>query len=79
MIVLSATTPPAALELKRLHDRLRNLRPVPIFGYGGRAFDLNQTLITQIPGLYLGNNFITAMQNIKDALTRNGKKSAAAS
>lgn len=77
MIVLSATTPPAALELKRLQEKLRKLRPVPLFGYGGRAFDLNQKLIDQIPGIYLGSTFNAAMQNIKDALSRNGKKAAA--
>ena len=70
MIILSATTQPAALELKRLQERLRKIRPVPLFGYGGRAFDLDRRLIDQIPGLYLGNSFANAMQSIKDILSR---------
>lgn len=74
MIILSATTPPAAQELKRLQEGLRKIRPVPLFGYGGRAFDLSTRLIDQIPGLYLGNSFANAMQSIKDILSRNGKK-----
>jgi methanogenic corrinoid protein MtbC1 len=76
MIILSATTPPAALELKRLQERLRKIRPVPLFGYGGRAFDTDKLLREQIPGLYLGNSFSSAMQSIKDVLTRTGVKSA---
>jgi MerR family transcriptional regulator, light-induced transcriptional regulator len=76
MIILSATTPPAALELKRLQECLRKIRPVPLFGYGGRAFDLNTRLIDQIPGVYLGSSFSIAMQSIKDVLARSEKKAA---
>jgi methanogenic corrinoid protein MtbC1 len=74
MIVLSATTPPAALELKRLQERLRKQRPQPLFGYGGRAFDNNTSLQEQIPGIYLGNNFETAIQSIREALAKVVKK-----
>lgn len=73
MIILSATTLPAAFELKQLQEKLRKVRPQPVFGYGGRAFDLNPRLSAQVPGMYLGNNFATAMQNIKDTLARTKK------
>jgi DNA-binding transcriptional MerR regulator len=76
MIILSASTPPAALELKRLQERLRKIRPVPLFGYGGRAFDTDRLLVEQVPGIYLGSSFTNAMQNIKDALSRTGVKAA---
>ena len=74
MIVLSATTTPAALELKRMQEKLRKLRSAPIFGYGGMAFDLNPELREKIPGNYLGNTLELAVQNIKELLSRGGKK-----
>ena len=75
MIVISATTPPAAFELKRLQEKLRKIRPVPLLGYGGLAFDLNPKLIEQIPGIYLGKTLQSALQSIRDLLTKNGKAS----
>ena len=74
MIVLSASTAPAALELKRMQEKLRKLRPAPIFAYGGLAFDQSAQLREQIQGNYLGNTLELAVQNIKDLLNRSGKK-----
>jgi len=72
MIILSATTTPAALELKRLQERLRKIRPAPLFGYGGLAFDMDKRLREQTPGIYLGNSFASAMKSIKELLSRAG-------
>ena len=76
MIVLSSTSVPAALEMKQMQEKLRKVRPMPLFGYGGRAFDLNPELASQIPGNYLGDSLEKAFLSIKDLLARHGKKPA---
>ena len=78
MVILSSTTPPAALELKRFQEKLRKIRPMPIFGYGGRAFDQNPKLIEQVPGSYLGSTLESAMHSIRELLAHSTKKSPAA-
>jgi MerR family transcriptional regulator, light-induced transcriptional regulator len=74
LIALSASTPPAALELKKMQEKLRRVRPATVFGFGGRAFDLNHGLVDTVPGLYLGNTLIAAVQTIRDQLNKTGKK-----
>ncbi len=73
MIALSASTAPAAMELKHLQEKLSKLHPTPIFAYGGRAFDESTQLREQIPGNYLGTTLEQAVKNIKDLLTRSQK------
>jgi DNA-binding transcriptional MerR regulator len=77
MIILSATTMPAALELKRFQEKLNKIRPVPLFGYGGRAFNLNTRLIGEISGSYLGPTLSGAVESIRELLAKSGKKAAA--
>lgn len=76
MIILSATTAAAALEMKRFQEKLRKLRPVPLFGYGGSAFDKTPSLREQIPGLYLGNTLDDAAKMARDLLSRPRVKAA---
>jgi methanogenic corrinoid protein MtbC1 len=68
MIVLTATTRTAALELKRMKEKLDQLRSVPIFGYGGLAFNIEPELINLVPGIFLGKTMDTAMIKIKSLL-----------
>jgi methanogenic corrinoid protein MtbC1 len=75
MIVLSATTAAAALETKHTQEKLRKVRPMPVYAYGGRAYDLNPQLAEQVPGQYLGNTFEKAVQKVKDLLIPGLKKS----
>jgi len=77
MVILSATTAPAALELKRFQDKLRKIRPMPLFGYGGRAFNLNPALVQQVPGSYLGPTLDSALETIRELLVKPVKKAAA--
>ena len=56
MIILTASLEPAALELVHFQEKLNKLRPVPIFAYGGRAFDQKSDLRKKIPGFYLGQD-----------------------
>jgi MerR family transcriptional regulator, light-induced transcriptional regulator len=68
MVVLSAASEYSARELRHMQDLLKKARPAPIFGYGGRAFDLQPELCKEIAGNYLGNNFEVALDNIKNLL-----------
>jgi methanogenic corrinoid protein MtbC1 len=78
LIVLSAVTPPAALELKRMQDKLKKLRQPPLFAYGGRAFDLNRKLIEQVPGIYLGNTLELAVKKIRELMPQTSRHSVPA-
>lgn len=64
MVILSATTDSAALELRPMQNLLSRLRPAPIFAYGGRAFNFNQNLIHQVRGVFLGKTMDEALGNI---------------
>jgi DNA-binding transcriptional MerR regulator len=66
MIILSAVTEPAALELRPMQSLLNKLRPMPIFAYGGRAFDLHPKLRDEVEGTFLGENLDTTTENIAD-------------
>jgi MerR family transcriptional regulator, light-induced transcriptional regulator len=68
MIILSATSEYSAREMRRMQDLLKKTRPLPIFAYGGRAFDLQPELRKEIPGNYLGNTLETALDTIKNLL-----------
>jgi MerR family transcriptional regulator, light-induced transcriptional regulator len=62
MIILSASLEDSAHELRRIQEMLQSkVRPAPIFGYGGRAFDLHPELIKQVPGHFLGSSLKTAV------------------
>ena len=68
MIILSATTHPAALEIMTMQKKLARLRSVPIFGYGGRAFNIHPELRRQIPGVFLGETLDIALKTVADLL-----------
>jgi DNA-binding transcriptional MerR regulator len=64
MVILSATTEPAALELRPMQAMLNRVRPMPIFAYGGRAFNLKPDLQRQVMGVFLGETMDEALENI---------------
>ena len=68
MVILSATAEDTAMEMRRMNDLLKKSRPAPIFGYGGRAFDLHPQLRQQVPGNYLGETLEIALSNIRALL-----------
>ncbi len=68
MVILSALSENSARELRHMQDLLQRIRPTPIFGYGGLAFDLQPELRKEIQGNYLGSTFPIAMDNIKNLL-----------
>ena len=70
MIILSATTERAGLELGRLQDKLNKLHPAPIFGYGGRIFAAKPELRQSVAGNYLGDTLDEAMVAVQRLLSR---------
>jgi len=78
MIILSAMTEPAALELRSMQRLLNRLRQPPVFAYGGRAFNLRPELRSQIAGVFLGETLAVAVENTNRLLANggDGKQSA---
>lgn len=68
LIILTATTRAAALELKRMQEISSHLRPLPIFGYGGLAFITDPELRIQVPGIFLGDSMDGALEVIGELL-----------
>lgn len=68
MIILSAITEHSAREIRRMQEMLNKLKPSPIFGYGGRAFDLQPGLRDEVPGNYLGSTLELAIDSIHNLL-----------
>lgn len=72
MIILTATTETAALELRSMQALLSRQRPAPIFAYGGPAFNLRPELRSQIAGVFLGETIPTAVEQV-GILLQNGR------
>jgi methanogenic corrinoid protein MtbC1 len=56
LVALSASTEGPALALRRTGAGLARLRPRPLFGFGGRAFNLEPDLRRQLSGSFLGED-----------------------
>lgn len=56
LVALSASTDETALAMQEIARGLSELEPPPVFGYGGRAFDLNPALRDEVAGHYLGQS-----------------------
>jgi methanogenic corrinoid protein MtbC1 len=73
MIILSATQESAGLELSRVQEKLNRQRPAPLFGYGGRVFNLKPELRKKVPGIFLGSTFRESVEYVKSLLAGSGK------
>ncbi len=76
MICLSANTPATARPLSIMQAELNRMsEPVPLFGYGGLAFDTNPDLRHEVPGHYLGHDPRDALSAVNNLLQphRNGR------
>lgn len=70
MILLSASTEPAAEELAKLTEHLAHSSLAhPIIGYGGQVFTRHPELRAPIVGLYLGDNAHSAVDQVNELLT----------
>lgn len=57
MIVITATSAPAVAGVTALAQVVNALpAPTPLFGYGGRAFNVHPELRAQVPGIFLGES-----------------------
>jgi methanogenic corrinoid protein MtbC1 len=76
MICMSANNPASALALREVQPLLEqsNANNLPLFGYGGRAFDSDANLRQQVKGYYLGSDPRDAINLIHNLLRiqRNG-------
>lgn len=74
MVLLSASTQPAAQELARLTTRLTeesgmfNGHSQPFIGYGGQIFSRRPELRAEIHGVYMGANAHEAVQHVGELL-----------
>lgn len=69
LIILSASMEEAALEMRRLQEKLSRLRSAPIFGYGGRAFNAHPDLCQRVPGIFLGKTLSEATETVNRLLS----------
>lgn len=69
MMCVSASTPETAASLREAATRLAGLpEPRPIFGYGGRIFQLEPSCRDGIAGVYLGDDAQASAQTIVSLL-----------
>ena len=74
MILFSASTQPAAVELGKLTARLTERNgtdlphPMPLIGYGGQVFSRHPELRSVIAGVYMGSNAKDAVEHISELL-----------
>ena len=69
LVVLTASTNRVAMELLRAQAKFDTISPAPKFGYAGFAFDFDPGLVDNIPGIYLGNSMVKALDHIKQILS----------
>jgi DNA-binding transcriptional MerR regulator len=65
LVVLTASTNRAGMELLRAQAKLNTISPAPKFCYAGFAFDFAPELVKRIPGIYLGSSMVKALDHIK--------------
>ena len=65
LVVLTASTNRAGMELLRAQAKLNTISPAPKFCYAGFAFDFDPELVKRIPGIYLGSSMVKALDHIK--------------
>ncbi len=68
MVVVTASTTRVAMELQRAQAKLNTISPAPVFCFAGFAFDFYPELVDKIPGIYLGNSMVKALDQIKQLL-----------
>jgi DNA-binding transcriptional MerR regulator/methylmalonyl-CoA mutase cobalamin-binding subunit len=68
MIILSASFQDSARPLYKLQAMLNEIPGKPIFGYGGRYFNENESAKRKMDGVFLGSTLDEAIQNVHDIL-----------
>lgn len=71
ILLLSAATKESSQNLKRLTEQLSSLTASGLLiGYGGRVFNRNPELRTEIPGIYLGATAHEAVETVNELLRK---------
>jgi methanogenic corrinoid protein MtbC1 len=68
MVILAATIQEATEDLFNFDELISGVKPKPIFGFGGSAFNRNPELINKIPGYYLGETISQSIKTVKTIL-----------
>ena len=69
LIILTATTRTSALGLTHMQEKISRLKQVPVFGYGGLAFNVEPGLRLEVPGIFLGESMDDALAKIGEILS----------
>ncbi|HNP85871.1 MAG: B12-binding domain-containing protein [Chloroflexi bacterium SZAS-1] len=70
LICLSASTMETATELAMVGRALHEAAPEVLFGYGGRAYNLNPEICPTMPGTFLGRDARELVDAVGNLLTR---------
>ena len=73
MVVMAATSLESAELIDHLQEKLAKLKPAPVLGFGGSAFNQQPELIEKIKGKFLGFTLDSAVEAVKEMLPRVGK------
>lgn len=68
LIVMTASTELSAFEMRRLKEKLDQIKPAPVLAYAGGAFDNNPKVRDMVPGIYLGANFDSGLEAIRELM-----------
>ncbi len=73
LVVMAATSAESADLIDHLQDKLTKLKPAPILGYGGSAFNQQPELIEKTRGKFLGFSLDAALATVNELLPHSGK------
>lgn len=79
MVVMAASSLESAEAIDHLNEKLAKLKPAPVLGFGGSAFNQQPDLIKRINGKFLGLALDSAVETVKVMLPRAGKISTSRS
>lgn len=75
MVIMAATSQESAEAIDHLQDKLSKLKPPPLLGFGGSAFNQQPDLIKKINGTFLGSSLDSAVSTVKNLLPKGGRVS----
>lgn len=70
MVILSATLKDSIEELGGFDHMLKEIKPKPLFGYGGPAFNRHPELIPQTPGKFLGQSLSQSLLSVRNLIEK---------
>ncbi len=73
MVVMAATSVESAELIDSLQEKLAKLRPAPLLGYGGSAFNQNPDLVKKTKGTFLGYSLDSALETVNRLLPKGGR------